>query len=56
MAAAVGDFTGQASGVTTNVVIDDVRLLGIDFDQTTLRIIADAKGTVNVAISSLAWQ
>ena len=56
MAAAVGDFTGQASGVITNVVIDDVRLLGIDFDQTTLRIIADAKGTVNVAISSLAWQ
>jgi hypothetical protein len=56
MAAAVGDFTGQASGVTANVVIDDVRLLGIAYDDNTLRVITDAKGTVNVAISSLALQ
>ena len=56
MAAAVGEFAGQTSGVTANVVIDDVRLLGIAYDDKTLRVITDAKGTVNVAISSLAAQ
>jgi Domain of unknown function (DUF4403) len=56
MAAAVGDFTGQASGVTASVVVNDVRLLGIAYDDNTLRVITDAKGTVNVAISSLASQ
>jgi hypothetical protein len=56
MAAAVNDFTGQGSGVTADVVINDVRLLGIAYDDTTLRVITDAKGTVNVAISSLAGQ
>ncbi len=56
MAAAVGDFTGQAGKLGANVVINDVRLLGIAFDDKTLRIIADAKGTVTVAISSLPAQ
>jgi hypothetical protein len=56
MAAAVGDFTGAAGGVTANVVINDVRLLGIAYDDKSLRIITDAKGNVSVAISSLAWQ
>ena len=31
-------------------------LLGIAFDAKNLRVVADAKGNVNVAISSLAWQ
>ncbi|MGA2817667.1 MAG: DUF4403 family protein [Xanthobacteraceae bacterium] len=56
MAAAVGDFTGQANGVSANVVINDVRLLGIAFDDKTLRVVTDAKGTVTVAITSLAGQ
>src|SRR5271169_973630 len=56
MAAAVSDFTGQTGGVTANVVIDDVRLIGIAYDDNTLRVITDAKGTVNVAISSLTLQ
>jgi hypothetical protein len=53
---AVGDFTGQANGVSANVVINDVRLLGIAFDDKTLRVVTDAKGTVTVAITSLAGQ
>ena len=56
MAAAVGEFTGQANGVSANVVINDVRLLGIAFDDKTLRVVTDAKGTVTVAITSLAGQ
>jgi Domain of unknown function (DUF4403) len=56
MAAAVGDFTGANGGVTANVVINDLRLLGIAYDDKSLRIITDAKGNVSVAISSLAWQ
>jgi hypothetical protein len=54
IAAAAGDFTGQANGVSANIVINDVRLLGIAFDDQTLRVITDAKGTVSVAITSLA--
>jgi hypothetical protein len=56
MTAAVGEFAGQANNVTANVVIDDLRLTGIAYDDTTLRVIADTKGSVSVAISSLAWQ
>jgi len=56
MAAAAAEFTGQAPGVAASVAVNEVRLLGIAFDAKTLRIITDAKGTVTVAISSLAWQ
>ena len=56
MAAAAGDFTGQAPGVAATIAINEVRLLGIAFDDKNLRIITDAKGNVSVAISSLAWQ
>jgi hypothetical protein len=56
MAAAVGDFTKQGPAVQADVKINDLRLVGIAFDAKTLRIIADANGTVNVAIKSLALQ
>jgi len=54
--AAVADFTGQSAGLSANVAINDLRLTGIAYDDKTLRIIADAKGTVTATISSLAWQ
>jgi hypothetical protein len=54
--AAVNDFTGRAAGMSVNVAITGIRLTGIDYDDNTLRIIADADGTVSVAISSLALQ
>jgi hypothetical protein len=53
MAAAAGDFTGQANGVSASVAVNDVRLLGIAFDDKMLRVITDANGTVTVAITSL---
>jgi hypothetical protein len=56
MAAAAAEFTWPAPGVAANVAVNEVRLLGVAFDAKTLRIITDAKGTVTVAISSLAGQ
>ena len=56
IATAVGDFATQANGLTANVTVDDLGLAGIAYDANTLRIIASANGTVNVAISSLAGQ
>jgi hypothetical protein len=54
IAAAVGDLAGQAQGVRAKATITDLRLTGVAYDANTLRIIADAKGSVTVAISSLA--
>jgi len=56
IAAAVGGFTTQGGGVRGTVTVDDLRLADIAYDATTLRVIAIAGGTVNVAISSLTMQ
>jgi hypothetical protein len=56
MAAAVGDFTTQGNGVSANVAVNDLRLTGVAYDDKTLRVIANADGTANVTISSLAGQ
>jgi Domain of unknown function (DUF4403) len=56
IAAAVSAFTAQGGGFGANVAINDLRLTGIAYDDKTLRIIADAGGTVSVAISSLSLQ
>ena len=52
--AAVNNFASQAAGLSATVAINDLRLTGIAYDDKTLRIIADAKGNVTVAISSLS--
>jgi hypothetical protein len=54
--AAVSGFASQSAGLSASVIVNDLRLTGIAYDDRTLRIIADAKGSVNVAISSLAGQ
>ncbi len=56
IAAAVGNLAAQAPGLRANATVDDLRLTGIDYDSKTLRIIANAGGSVNVAISSLSMQ
>jgi len=53
---AVGALAAQSPGLSANVTVDDLRLADIAYDDKTLRLIANANGTVNVAISSLAWQ
>jgi hypothetical protein len=56
IAAAVGGFAARAPGLSAKVAITDLRLTGIAYDSTTLRIVANATGAVNVAISSLSMQ
>jgi hypothetical protein len=56
LAAAVGQLAQQAPGLSATADVNDLRLTGIAYDADTLRIIADANGTVNVAISSLNGQ
>ncbi len=41
---------------SAKVAVTDLRLTGVAYDNTTLRIIANATGSVNVAISSLSMQ
>ena len=56
IAAAVAGFVAQGNGLAANLAINDLRLTGIAYDSKTLRIIANAAGTVDVAVSSLAMQ
>jgi Domain of unknown function (DUF4403) len=53
LAAAVGDFAAQEKGLRATVSVDELRLTGVAYDSKTLRIIANANGSVNVAVSSL---
>jgi hypothetical protein len=54
IAAAVSQLAARSPGLTANVMINDLRLVGVAYDEKTLRVIANADGTVNVAVSSLA--
>jgi hypothetical protein len=56
IAAAVGNLAAQAPGLRASATVDDLRLVGIAYDAKTLRVIADANGSVSVAISSLSLQ
>jgi len=52
--AAMADFRTVAAGVRADVNITDLRLLDIEFDAKTLRVIAQAEGNATVAVSSLS--
>lgn len=54
IAAAVGNLAAQAPGVSAKATVDDLRLTGIAYDSKTLRVIANASGSVNIAISALS--
>ncbi len=51
--AAIADFRQSGQGVQVDAAVTDLRLVGIEYDAKTLRVIAEADGTVKVAISSL---
>ncbi len=53
IAAAIADFRTAAPGVQADVNFSDLRLIGIESDAKTLRVIAEANGTANVTVSSL---
>ena len=53
IAAALKDFQQVGDGVRVDTSVQDLRLIGIEFDAKTLRVTAEAKGTVKVAVSQL---
>jgi outer membrane lipoprotein SlyB len=50
---ALGDFRQAKDGVEVEAAVDNLRLTGIAFDSTTLRVIAEAEGTARVTVSEL---
>jgi hypothetical protein len=53
IAAVMKEFRKSDDGVTVDAAVTGLRLVDIAFDAKTLRVIAEADGTVNVAITSL---
>jgi hypothetical protein len=51
--AAIADFRKSGEGVQVDAAVTDLRLADIAYDAKTLRIIAEADGTVKVAITAL---
>jgi Domain of unknown function (DUF4403) len=51
--AALADFRKSVDGVRVDAAVTDLRLVGIEFDAKTLRVVAEADGTVHVAVSKL---
>ena len=56
IAAAIADFQKQEDGVHADTAITGLRLVEIAYDSKTLRVIAEAEGTVKVAVSKLPGQ
>jgi hypothetical protein len=50
----LASFKKAQAGVNVDAKIDALRLVGIAFDASILRIIAEADGNVNVAVTSLS--
>ena len=50
---AIADFRKSADGVRVDAAVTNLRLVGIEFDAKTLRVIAEADGTVKVAVTAL---
>ncbi len=51
--AALADFRQQSEGVRVDAAVNDLRLVGIEFDSKTLRVFAESNGAVKVAVSQL---
>ncbi len=50
---AIADMRQAADGVRVDAAVTALRLVGIEFDASTLRVIAEADGTVRVAVTAL---
>lgn len=53
IAAIVSDFRQNAAGIRVDASVASVRLGAIAFDSNTLRIIAEAEGTMGVQVTSI---
>jgi hypothetical protein len=54
IAAVIADFQKNEDGIRVAAEITSLRLADIAFDSKTLRVIAEAEGTINVAVSKLS--
>ena len=54
--AAIADFQKQDDSVRAETTVTGLRLVEIAYDSKTLRVIAEAEGTVKVAVSKLPGQ
>jgi Domain of unknown function (DUF4403) len=54
METAIADFRKSVDGVQVDAAVTDLRLVGIEFDAKTLRVITEADGTVKVEVTKLA--
>ncbi len=53
IAAAAADFRQVTPGVSVDTAITDLRLIGIEFNSKTLRVITETQGTAKVAVTEL---
>jgi hypothetical protein len=53
IAAVIADFQKNEEGIRVDAEITNLRLGGIAFDSKTLRVIAEADGAINVAVTAL---
>ena len=51
--AALADFRRSDDGVTANATINEIRLVEVAFDSSTLRVITEATGNAHVAVTTL---
>ncbi len=51
--AAIADFRQSGQGVQVDAAVTELRLAGIEYDAKTLRVIAEAEGTVKATITQL---
>jgi hypothetical protein len=54
--AAIADFDRRESNVRIDARINELRLTGLTFDANTLRVIAEANGSVTASLSTLKLQ
>ena len=50
---AIAEFREVTPGVAVDTAINDLRLIGLEFDSKTLRIITEAQGTAKVTVTEL---
>ncbi|TMJ45246.1 MAG: DUF4403 family protein, partial [Alphaproteobacteria bacterium] len=51
--AAIADFRKSSDGVRVDAAVTGLRLVGIEFDAKTLRVVAEVDGTARVAVTKL---
>ena len=54
--AALAEFQKPVDGVEVEAAVTGLRLIGIEFNSTTLRVVAEAEGTARALVRKIALQ